>query len=130
MQLMLQAAVCDCLALDPFTFEEDGLSAPEVDVSRGKIVEALVIAGMVVVRHEGGDLAFEIAGQVVGTCHENLALAKRRSERLGSSSGRGRRPPILQRFVSENAERVAGNQMALNTERIVDCGVRRQEALG
>ena len=65
MQLMLQATVCDCLALDPFAFEEDGLSAPEVDVSRGKIVEALVIAGMVVVRHEGGDLAFEIAGQVV-----------------------------------------------------------------
>src|ERR1700721_2557575 len=31
----------------------------------GKIVEALVIAGMVVVRHEGGDLAFEIAGQVL-----------------------------------------------------------------
>ena len=65
MQLMLQATVCDCLAFDPFAFEEDGLSAPEVDVSRGKIVEALVIAGMVVVRHEGGDLALEIAGQVV-----------------------------------------------------------------
>ena len=65
MQLMLQATVCDCLAFDPFAFEEGGLSAPEVDVSRGKIVEALVIAGMVVVRHEGGDLALEIAGQVV-----------------------------------------------------------------
>jgi hypothetical protein len=65
MQLMLRATVCDCPALDPFAFEEDGLSAPEVDVSRGKIVEALVIAGMVVMRHEGGDLAFEIAGQVV-----------------------------------------------------------------
>ena len=65
MQLMLQATVCDCLALDPFAFEEDRLSAPEVDVSRSEIVEALVIAGMVVVRHEGGDLAFEIAGQIV-----------------------------------------------------------------
>ena len=65
MQLMLQATVCDCLALDPFAFEEDGLSASEVDVSRGKIVEALVIAGMVVMRHEGRDLAFEIAGQVI-----------------------------------------------------------------
>jgi hypothetical protein len=65
MQLMLQATIGDCLALDPFAFEEDGLSAPEVDVSRGMIVEALMVAGMVVVRHEGGDLAFEIAGQVV-----------------------------------------------------------------
>ena len=41
MQVVLQATVCDCLALDPFAFEEDGLSASEVDVSRGKIVEAL-----------------------------------------------------------------------------------------
>ena len=65
MQLMLQATVCDCLALDPFAFEEDGLGAPEVDVSWGKIVEALVIAGMIVMRHEGGDLVFEVAGQVV-----------------------------------------------------------------
>ena len=65
MQLMLQATVCDCLAFDPFAFEEDGLGAPEVDVSRSEIVEALVIAVMVVVLDEGGDLAFEIAGQVV-----------------------------------------------------------------
>src|SRR5271163_445358 len=65
MQLMLQATVCECLALDPFAFEEDGLSVPEVDVSRGEIVEALVIAVTVVVLDEGGDLALEIAGQVV-----------------------------------------------------------------
>jgi len=62
---MLQATVCDCLALDPFAFEEDGLGAPEVEVSRGKIVEAHVIAGVVAEHDEGGDLAFEIAGQVV-----------------------------------------------------------------
>ena len=65
MQLMLQATVCDCLALDPFAFEEDGLGPSEVDVGRGEIAEALVIAGMVVMRHEGRDLTFEIAGQVV-----------------------------------------------------------------
>jgi hypothetical protein len=62
---VLQATICDCLAFDPFAFEEDGLSAPEVDVSRSEIAEALVIADMVVVLDEGGDLAFEIAGQVV-----------------------------------------------------------------
>ena len=50
---MLQATICHCLAFDPFAFEEDGLAAPEVDVSRSKIVEALVIAVMVVV----GELA-------------------------------------------------------------------------
>jgi hypothetical protein len=43
MQLMLQATVCDCLALDPFPFEEDGRGSSEVDVGPGKIVEALVI---------------------------------------------------------------------------------------
>ena len=62
---MLQAAICDGLAFDPFAFEEDGFSAPEVDVSRSEIVEALVVAAMVVVLDEGRDLAFEIAGQVV-----------------------------------------------------------------
>jgi hypothetical protein len=65
MQLVLQATVCYCLALDPFAFEEDGLGASKIDVSWGEIVEALVIAGMVVVLDEGRDLAFEIAGQVV-----------------------------------------------------------------
>ena len=65
-QLMLQTTIGDGLAFDPFAFEEDGLGPSKVDVSRSEIVEALVIAGMVVVvRHERGDLAFEIAGQVV-----------------------------------------------------------------
>jgi hypothetical protein len=65
MQLMLQATVCDCLALDPFAFEEDGLRLSEVDVGWGKIAQALVIASTVVMRHEGRDLTFEIAGQVI-----------------------------------------------------------------
>jgi hypothetical protein len=37
MQLMLQATVCDCLALDPFAFEEDGLSALEAGRGHDKI---------------------------------------------------------------------------------------------
>ena len=64
-QLVLQATICGCLAFDPFAFEEDGLSATEVDVGRSEIAEALVIADVVVVLDEGGDLTFEIAGQVV-----------------------------------------------------------------
>jgi hypothetical protein len=54
---------------------------------------------------------------------------KRESERLGSSLGRCRRPPVLQGFAFEDAKRVAGNKMALNAERIVDKGVNRQEPL-
>jgi hypothetical protein len=64
------------------------------------------------------------------TCHDNLALDKRKSEGQGSSSGRCRRPPILQRFASEDSERIAGNKMALNVERILDRGVNGQEPLG
>jgi hypothetical protein len=56
-------------------------------------------------------------------CHGNLASAERKSEGLGSSSGRRRCLPILERFASEGAERVAGNKMALNVERVMDDGV-------
>jgi hypothetical protein len=65
MQLVLQATVCDCLSFDPFAFEEDGLSPSEVDVGRREIGQALVVSRMVVLRHEGRDPAFEIAGQVI-----------------------------------------------------------------
>jgi hypothetical protein len=58
-----------------------------------------------------------------GCCHGNLALAERKSEGLASSSRRRRCLPILQRFASEGAERVAGNKMALNVERVMDDGV-------
>lgn len=47
---MLQASALDCLALDPFTFGEDGLNAAEVDVGGREIAGALVVAGMVVNR--------------------------------------------------------------------------------
>jgi len=59
----------------------------------------------------------------VGCCHGNLALAERKSEGLGSSSGRRCCLPILECFASEGAERVAGNKMALNVERVMDDGV-------
>lgn len=51
--MVLQAAICDSLLFDPFALEEDGLAAPEVDVGRGEIVDALVIAPVVVQRDDG-----------------------------------------------------------------------------
>ena len=62
---MLQAAVCDGCTLDALTLGKDCLGPIEVDVSRGEIVEALVIADVVIVLDEGFDLPFEIAGQVI-----------------------------------------------------------------
>src|SRR5438046_394213 len=65
LQPVLQAAVSNGLSLDPFSFGQDGWPAPEVDVGRGEIVDALVVAAVVVVVDEGRDLGFEIAGQEV-----------------------------------------------------------------
>src|SRR3974377_1610397 len=61
----LQAAIGDGVAFDPFAFQKDGLAAPEVDVSRSEIADAFMIAQMIVMLHEGIDLGFEIARQVV-----------------------------------------------------------------
>ncbi len=65
LNVMPQASICDGLAFDPFSFHDGGLAASEVDVSRGEIADAFVIAQMIVMLHEGIDLGFEIAGQVV-----------------------------------------------------------------
>jgi hypothetical protein len=44
---------------------------------------------------------------------QELEFGRTRVGRLGSRSGRGRCPPVLQRLPSEDAERRAGNKMAL-----------------
>src|SRR5947208_14843976 len=63
LQSVLQAAVSNGLSLDPFSFGQDGWPAPEVDVGRGEIVDALVVAAVVVVVDEGRDVGFEMDGQ-------------------------------------------------------------------
>jgi hypothetical protein len=60
--LVLQAAISDCVSFDPFSFQQDGLGASKVDVSRDEIAQALVIAAMVVVIDECVDLGLEVAG--------------------------------------------------------------------
>ena len=83
------------------------------------------------------DNAFETAAWlslVVETANvkelsRELGSAQTKVRGLGSSSGRSRCPPVLQRFPSEDAERFAGNKIALNAEGIVDGGLNGQEAL-
>lgn len=58
---MLQATVCDGVVLDTFTFGEDRLRSAEVDVGRCNVVDILVVAVMIVVLDEGGDLPLEVA---------------------------------------------------------------------
>ena len=62
---MLQAAVCDGVALDAFAFREDLLSSAEVDIGWCEVIDALMIANVIVVFDEGPYLTFEITGQVV-----------------------------------------------------------------
>jgi hypothetical protein len=68
-------------------------------------------------------------------CHQIGAVT--RTEFGGSQFGspsfgsrRGGGSPRLECFVSEDAKRAAGCQMALDVESVVDGGVNRQEALG
>ena len=62
---MLQASGFDGVAFDPFSFQQDGLTTPEVDVGRRQIADALVVAEVVVVGDEVADLLLEIAGWIV-----------------------------------------------------------------
>ena len=62
---MLQAALSDCHFLDLLPFPDDGFVAPKIDVCRCDVVQALMVALVVVVIDEGPDLMFEITGQIV-----------------------------------------------------------------
>jgi hypothetical protein len=60
-----QAPVVDGISLDALSFFEDGPASAQVDVSRGQIVDALVIPLGVVVLDEVVDLGLQGARQIV-----------------------------------------------------------------
>jgi len=62
---MLQAALLDCPFLDPFPFSENGFVASEVDVGWCEVVQALVVALIVVILDECADLTLKVAGLIV-----------------------------------------------------------------
>lgn len=62
---MLQASILDCDAFDPFSFAQDFLTRVRNRRLRGEIVQALVIAAMIVMIDEGGDLRFQVSGQII-----------------------------------------------------------------
>ncbi len=59
---MLQAPIFDSLSLDPFSLLDDGLRPAEVGIGRCDVVQALVIALMVVMLDERFDLLLKVAG--------------------------------------------------------------------
>ena len=62
---MHQASVLNGLSFDPFSFQQNGVAASEVDIGRCQIADGLVVTLVVVVIDEGVDLSLEIAGQIV-----------------------------------------------------------------
>ena len=62
---MHQASVLNGLSFDPFSFQQNGVAASEVDIGRCQIADGLVVTLVVVVIDEGVDLSLKIAGQIV-----------------------------------------------------------------
>ena len=60
-----QAPMFDGLSFDACAFEQDRVASAEVDVRRSQVIEALVVALVVVAIDEALDLGFEVAGQIV-----------------------------------------------------------------
>ena len=57
-------------------------------------------------------------------------LARARIGSLNSGSGCGRSSPRLESFFSEDAERAAGREMALDVECVLEGGMNGEESLG
>jgi uncharacterized membrane protein YGL010W len=62
---MHQAALLDGSALDALALQQDGLPPAEIDIRRGQIVQALVIAPMVILLDKGCDLGLQRARRAV-----------------------------------------------------------------
>ena len=62
---MLQTPVLKGLSFDPFPFQQDGVTAPEVDIGGREVIQALVVAPVVVVLDEDAELGFEITRQII-----------------------------------------------------------------
>ena len=56
----MQASRLECLSFDPLSLFQNGFVASEVDVCGCDVVDALVIALVIVVVDEGFDLSFEV----------------------------------------------------------------------
>ena len=62
---VLQAPIFDGLSFYPFALLDDGLRPAKVGIGRCDVVQALMIALMVVMLDERFDLALKVAGQEV-----------------------------------------------------------------
>jgi hypothetical protein len=71
---MLQAPLTDCQCLDLCSLPQNCFVAAEVNVGGSDVVQALVVALVVVILDEGPDLVFKVAGEVVISQQHSGAL--------------------------------------------------------
>ena len=62
---MVQSSSFDGVSFDPFSLQQDGLAASEVGVGRCQVLQAFMVAPVIVVIDEAIDVRFEVARQVV-----------------------------------------------------------------
>ena len=62
---MVPATVLDGASLDLLAPFPDAITSPEVEVGGGEVVQALVIAAVIVMLDKVGNGPFEVAGQIV-----------------------------------------------------------------
>ena len=62
---MHQAAMLDGPALDAHALQQDGLPPAEIDISRGQIVQALVVAPVVILLDECLNIGLKCVWQIV-----------------------------------------------------------------
>ena len=106
----MQASILDCGAFDPLSVHEDFLAASAIDVGRREIVQALVIAAMIVMIDEGGDLRFQVSGQII--VFEQDAVLEGLMPALDLALGlrmTGRAANVLDVVVAEPFREIAGD---------------------
>ena len=62
---MLQAPVLNSLSFDPFSFQQDGLVPPEINIGRCEVAQALVVTVVIAMLDEDLDLSLAGARQIV-----------------------------------------------------------------
>ena len=62
---MIAAALFDGTAFDLLSHFQDVLASPEVHICGRQVVQAFVIAAVIIVVGQGGDRALQITGQVI-----------------------------------------------------------------
>jgi hypothetical protein len=103
---MLQAALSDGVAFDPFSFQQNGVAAPEVDVGRSEVAETFVIWAMVVVIDEGCDLGLKVLREVV-VFQQDAVLERLMPAALDLAQGLGMAWSTIQPFDGSLFEPVA-----------------------